>query len=350
MVRLIKSFWAYAWIAVALATPCSAGDMLHSPWDTPVKPTETGYVCPEAPRLAHNLDLDGYYIDSHYSIVDEAKKKAYEERSEPFTRLSQLVVHAADAYRTTGSQSAAECVITLLDAAAKDKALTGRMMTSQATYVQDWSLSAWAIGYLKVRSSGSGSVQQTAEITSWLKNLALKNRDYYESKAMDPYSDAHNNLLYWAGLAISAAGIAANDHKLFNWGMNAYKQGVRDITADGTLPLEMNRAGKALHYHLYALGPLIMLAELGESNGLDMYAKRNYAIKRLVKRCVAGLLDPSYFVQHTGVPQDMQRGIGAEEIGWAKPYLRRFPDAKILALLAKAESLSYTTWGGLPPD
>lgn len=327
-----------------------AADRLHSPWDAPVKPTEMGYVCPEAPRLARGLALDGYYIDSHYSIVDERKKKTYEERAEPFTHLSDLVVEAANAYRTTGSQSAADCVITLLDAAAKDKALTGRMMTNQATYVQGWSLSAWAISYLKVRSNGSGSTQQAAEITSWLKNLAIKNRDYYDAKAMNPYSDAHNNLLYWAGLAISAAGIAANDHKLFIWGMNAYKEGVRDITADGTLPLEMNRAGKALHYHLYALGPLIMLAELGESNGLDLYARKNYAIKRLVKRCVAGLLDPSYFVQHTVVPQDMQGGIGAEEIGWAKPYLRRFPDAKISALLAKAESLSYTTWGGLSPD
>src|SRR5271165_1348376 len=145
----LKSFCVYAWIALGLATPCTAGDRLHSPWDTPVKPTETNYVCPNAPHLARDLDVDGYYVDSHYSIVDEARKKAYEERTQPFTHLSELVVNAADAYRTTGSQSAAECVISLLNVAAKDKALSGKMITSQATYVQGWSLSAWAIGYLK---------------------------------------------------------------------------------------------------------------------------------------------------------------------------------------------------------
>ena len=94
-------------------------------------------------------------------------------------------------------------------------------------------------------------------------------------------------------------------------------RGRRDITNDGTLPLEMQRAGRALYYHLYALAPLVMLAELGESNGIDLYAEKHHAIQRLVDRCAAGLQDPSYFVQHTGVPQDMPTDLDAGR--WAKP-------------------------------
>jgi poly(beta-D-mannuronate) lyase len=334
----------------ALVSGSAAGEGLRSPWDAPITSTDVAYNCPAAPHLARDLDVDSYYSDSHHSIVDEARKKAYEDGSAPFTDLSRQVVKAADAYRTTGSQRAAECAITLLDTAAKDKVLTGRMKTGQASYVQGWSLSAWAIGYLKVRDSGAASAEESAEIAVWLKKLAEENRDYYEAKSRNSHSDAHNNHLYWAGLAISATGIAVNDRKLFNWGVNAYREGVHDISAEGTLPAELERAGRAFHYHLYALGPLIMLAELGESNGLDLYAERHHAIQRLVERCVSGLEDPSYFVQHTGVPQDVPQDLDAWEIGWAMPYLRRFPDAKLSALLAKATNLSYTTWGGLPPN
>jgi poly(beta-D-mannuronate) lyase len=327
-----------------------AADSLHSPWDAPITSTETAYTCPAVTHLSQDLNLDNYYSDERHSIVDAARKKAYDEGSAPYTNFSHAVVKAADAYRTSGSQRAAECAITLLDAAAKDKALTGAMKTAQAVYVQGWSLSSWAIAYLKVRSSGAASLEDNLEIAAWLKKLAEENRDYYEHKSRNPHSDAHDNHLYWAGLAISAAGIAAEDRKLFNWGMNAYREGARDITADGTLPIEMERGGRALHYHLYALAPLVMLAELGESNGVDLYSEKHHAIQRLVDRCAAGLQDPSYFVQHTGVPQDMPADLDAWEIGWAKPYIRRFPNANLSALLSKVPNLSYTTWGGDPPE
>jgi poly(beta-D-mannuronate) lyase len=346
----LKNIWPLFASLLLLMSAAMAADDLRSPWDTAVTSTETPYACPAPPQLAHDLAVDSYYSDEHHSIVDEARKKAYDQASAPYADFSRAVVKAADTYRTTGSQRAAECVITLLDAAAKERALTGEMKTTQAIYEQGWSLSSWAIAFLKVRASGAASLEENLDIAAWLKKLAEENRDYYERKSRNPHSDAHNNHLYWAGLAISAAGIASEDRKLFNWGMNAYREGARDITADGTLPLEMDRAGRALHYHLYALAPLVMLAELGESNGVDLYSEKHRAIQRLVDRCVAGLQDPGYFVQHTGVPQDMPLGLDAWEVGWAKPYMRRFPDATLSALVSKAPNLSYTTWGGLPPD
>jgi poly(beta-D-mannuronate) lyase len=341
----------FLWPALLLVSSFSfAGDSLRSPWDVPVNTTGAPYSCPAAPHLSQDLAVDSYYSDEHHSIVDEARKRAYDAATAPFTDFSRAVVKAADDYRSTGNQRAAECVIALLDTAAKDKVLAGPMKTVQAIYVQGWSLSSWAIAYLKVRGAGAASYEENIEIAAWLKKLAEENRDYYEGKGHNPHSDAHNNHLYWAGLAISAAGIATEDHKLLNWGMNAYRDGARDITNDGTLPLEMQHAGRALYYHLYALAPLVMLAELGESNGIDLYAEKHRAIQRLVDRCAAGLQDPSYFVQHTGVPQDMPADLDAWEIGWAKPYLRRFPNASLSALLSKAPDLSYTTWGGLPPE
>jgi poly(beta-D-mannuronate) lyase len=104
--------------------------------------------------------------------------------------------------------------------------------------------------------------------------------------------------------------------------------------------MEMDRGQMALHYHLFSLAALVMLAELGETNGLDLYRERDSALQRLVARCVGGLEDPSYFQQKTGVQQVTTPGIEPWQISWAQPYTRRFPDAKTSELLAKALRLN----------
>jgi poly(beta-D-mannuronate) lyase len=332
---------------------------LRSPWDShPVAATDAPYACPAAPQLPHDFATTSYYNDSHHSIIDPVLKKKYDDSVAPIVEFSRLVEAAADAYQTTGSRPAAQCAFTLLESEARQKALSGKMDGHQAYYVQGWHLGAWAVAYLKVRGSGivpnevpnDISSEPSREIVKWFKKLAENNRSYYEEKRRHPGpSDAYNNHLYWAGFAFSAAAIANNDHELFRWGMDAYRQGVHDIADDGTLPMEMDRAQMALHYHLYALAPLIMLAEFGEANGIDLYAERDYAIKRLVSRSVAGLQDPSFFQQKTGVPQVTTPEIEAWEIGWAQPYTRRFPDPKLSALMKQAPRLNYITWGGLPP-
>src|SRR5215469_706052 len=139
-----KSLWPLMTLLV-FSSPSFATDSLRSPWDVPIPTADAAYGCPAAPPLSPDLAVDGYYSDEHHSIVDEARKKAYDAATAPLTDISRAVVKAADAYRTTGNQRAAECVITLLDAAAKGKALTGQMKTGQAIYVQGWNLSSWSI-------------------------------------------------------------------------------------------------------------------------------------------------------------------------------------------------------------
>jgi poly(beta-D-mannuronate) lyase len=324
---------------------------LRSPWDLqPVAASDTPYSCPQAPELPQDFATNSYYTDSHHSVIDPTLKKQYEDSVATVEDFSRDVVKAADAYRTTGSHAAADCALSLLQSAAKQKTLAGRMDGHQSYYVQGWNLGAWAVAYLKVRGSGIATSATTKEILSWFLSLADSNRGYYEDKRRHAGpSDAYNNHLYWAGFAISAAAIANDDRGLFRWGMDAYRQGAHDIHEDGTLPMELDRGQMALHYHLYALAPLVMLAEFGETNGIDLYAERDYAIKRLVARCVSGLQDPGFFQEKTGVAQVTTPQIEAWQISWAQPYTRRFPDAKISALMGQAPRLNYTMLGGLPP-
>lgn len=347
LLRCVAAVWTCAFSCVSL----SGKTPLQSPWDAhPVAATDAAYACPAAPQLPHGFETNSYYTDEHHSIIDPTLKKKYEDSVAGIENFSRTVVKAADAYQTTGSKAAAQCVFALLHAAAQQKTLTGTMEGGQASYVQGWNLGAWAVAYLKVRGTGLASAEQTHDITAWLKKLAEDNEGYYNDKRHHHRpNDSDNNHVYWAGFAIAAAAIANDDHRLFDWGIDAYKHGVNYIQPDGTLPLEMERGQMALHYHFYALAPLIMLAEFGETNGLPLYAERDSAIKRLVARCLSGFQDPSFFQQRTGVPQVTDAKIQAWEISWGQPYTRRFPDPEVSKLLGEAQWLNYTMLGGLPP-
>jgi poly(beta-D-mannuronate) lyase len=338
--------------AVGMAVPSSLAQRpLGSPWDaSKVNLTGARYQCPAPVYLSADLTTDGFYSDNKSSVIDPVKWKAYVESSGPYKNLGDQAVAAADAYQTTGSRAAAECVLKLLDTAAADGVFTGKMSSRQAYYVQGWVIGALAIAYLKVRDSGLVNANQVASLAKWMKAVARQTMDYYDAARAKPGGDAQNNHLYWAGVEVGAVAIAANDRSMFNWAVDTYRNGVSQITPEGTLPLEMRRGQRALHYHLYAIAPLVYLAEFGKDNSIDLFAEKDYAIKRLVNRSIAGLKGSGYFDQETGIKQDTPNGPpSAEAISWAKVYVKYFPDPAISALVSEASNLSYMYLGGLPP-
>lgn len=347
-------FLVLACASLAYASPVRllAEKPLRSPWDkNHIQLTDTPYPCPAPVHLPRDLTTDGFYSDSKSSVIDPVKWKAYVESAGPVKNLGDQVVAAADAFRTSGSRAAAECAKTLLNTAAADGAFSGKMSSRQAYYVQGWVIGALGIAYLKIRDSGMVSQDETATWTRWMKAVAQQTMDFYGKEMEKPGAQAQNNHLYWAGVEIAAVAIAANDRSMFQWAISTYKNGIDQITPEGTLPLEMRRGQRALHYHLYAVSPLVYLAEFGEDNGLDLFAENHDALKRLVDRSIAGLAGSGYFDQQAGIKQDTPNGPPtAEEISWAKIYVKSFPDPAIESLLSKATSLSYMYLGGLPPE
>jgi poly(beta-D-mannuronate) lyase len=324
---------------------------LRSPWDGhPIKVTNALYACPAAKHLSRDLTTDGFYSDAKSSVIDPVKWKAYTESSGPYKQLGQEIVDAADAWLATGSRQAGQCALQHMTTAAKDGVFTGKMSSRQAYYVQGWVIGAISIAYLKIRDSGIAPPDAKMLITPWLVEVVHQTMDYYDTVRKNTGQDAGNNHLYWAGLEAAAAGVAANDHLLFDWGVGTYRNGIDQIKTDGSLPLEMKRGQRALHYHLYALAPLVYLAEFGEANGLHLYAERDQAIAKLVHLSIQGIKNNEFFERATGIPQDTPSGPpAAEQISWAQIWESRFPDPDVAALLAKASSMSYMYLGGLPP-
>jgi poly(beta-D-mannuronate) lyase len=334
----------------SFAAKTHAGSALKSPWDSQQIPlTDAPYACPEPVHLSPDLATNSFYSDGKSSVIDPERMKTYNATAGPYKELGNVAVAAADAYRMTGSRAAVQCLAWHLETAARDGVFTGKMNSNQAYYVQGWVIGAIAIAYLKVRDSGLIEGNQQKAILDWIQRVVKQTQDYYDERRQKQ-SDAENNHLYWAGVEVAAAGIAANNRKLFDWGIDTYHVGVAQIQPDGTLPREMGRGQRALHYHLFAAAPLVYLAEFGEDNGLDLYAERDGALKRLVEVSTRGLLDNSLFTQKSGVAQDTPHGNPtAEEIGWAKLYVKRFPDSVIAGLIARVPSPTYMYLGGLPP-
>ena len=218
----------------------------------------------------------------------------------------------------------------------------------QGLYVQTWLCAGLALAYLKVEDTGIESSAQHDAISGWLAALGEHVEMFHNKLVSHGSGDSRNNHHSWAGLAVAAAGIARNRRDLFTWGMEAGRDGIRQITAEGTLPLEMDRASMALHYHLFAAAALVLLAELGEANGVDLYNERDGALRRLVLRAASGLVDPSFFEKRTHVSQQPQDLASSGTISWAAPFARRFPNPILDALLAKAPQRGYWMFGGTP--
>jgi poly(beta-D-mannuronate) lyase len=353
---MVRFHQGYGWfcsalvIAAGVSSPLLAAP-LRSPWsDKPVTETKAPFTCTSVEPIGPDLTMDGFYRtdDPTHSQIDPVRQAAYSAAAAPVKGDAEAIVMEANAYRTKRSHAAAVCVVRQIVSLAQQHAMTGRMSSNQAYYVQGWIAGALAIAFLKVEGSGAASTEDRKAIANWLVAIGKQTRDYYDARLGK--GDGANNHLYWAGLELAAIGVMAQDREDFDWGMRAYDRGIADIQPDGTLQREMDRAARALHYHLYALAPLVLLAEFGEANRLDLYARSDGAIQRLERVSVRGLQDPSLFEKATGVKQEAPDVPSGDAIAWAPPYERRFPDPTLRSFIQHAPSLHSLYLGGLPPE
>src|SRR6187402_2068166 len=254
-----RSFIAKGWGLLALSVAVTAvAAPLRSPWDGhKIKQTDASYNCGSVLHLAPDLTTNSFYRldDPTHSIVDPVRMAEYKRTADGVKAVGAAVVAAADAYRTTGSRIALHCAAQQTLSLAKENALGGKMSSTQAMYVQGWEAGALAIAYLKVREEAGLSSAEDKLIGAWLLRLGNATRTYYDGQRAK--GDKGNNHLYWAGTELIAIGTVANDRAAFDWGIGTYQDGVKEIRPDGTLPREMSRGQRALHYHFYALAPLV---------------------------------------------------------------------------------------------
>jgi poly(beta-D-mannuronate) lyase len=329
-------------LSYAAETPLQA----HFPLNpTHTEPSTSGerVACPEPADPVRDVMGVSFYTDAYHSIVDPRLVKDNHTRLKAISTFLGVVSQMTDRYLRSGDIAAAHCAFVWLTHWARADAMLGRV-NQQGAYERKWTLGGLALSYVKIQRALDLDDQARYQVERWFQRLAAVVRAEYQHPER---ADNRNNHAYWAGMAIAAVGIATNDRGLFEWGLAQYRLGIEQIQDDGTLPLELDRKGRALHYHLYALTPLVMLAEMGERNGIPLYQEQHGRLSHLVNRVVQGVSNPEAFGHLANAAQiDPMPPRGGSNVAWVEIWLAQFPDSELTRWIANRRPVIDPRMGG----
>ena len=292
----------------------------------------TDKECATPPPPVADLDIPAFYANAKAGTHEPDQRKRHDDAVKPLIAYLAQVSAMADrgvlAADETERQAAGVCAAAWLAAWARGNAWLGRMGSAQSEYQRKWDLSGASLAWLKVRALAATGERETVD--RWLERWADAALALFDDPRVE-----RNNHWYWLGPGVAATALATGSERHRAAARRIMADAARDIGRDGTLKRELARGGRAIHYHAFAVMPLVVLAELGAAMGDgDWYALNDGALHRLVEVAARGLADPALFSKLAGVPQQPNPGTGA---GWAQLYERRFPGRVALPAMKSAD-------------
>ncbi|MFM9943238.1 MAG: alginate lyase family protein [Hyphomicrobiaceae bacterium] len=304
-----------SWASLALAC------LLAMPWQAeaqslpPVaKPRLT--ACPAPPKPVRDLAIPRFYANAEGSTIDPKLAKLHEAAVAPLVEFLRAMVDAADKAVVRRNPEQVACALDWLQAWASADAWLGDMVTRQAEYQRKWDLAGIGLAYVKLRPYATR--EQRAVIEPWLKRWAAVARTFFDNPERK-----RNNHWYWLGLGIMATAVATDSPEHWQAARGIYEDALKDIRADGVLPHEMERQERGLFYHVFAMTPLVVMAEMAAQRGETWYDAHDGALHRLVGLCLDGLEKPQAFEALAGKLQEQPVNARA---GWLSLYRSRFPE------------------------
>ena len=276
------------------------------------------------PAAVRTIDPPGFYDDA----------AGYARAVKPMRDFIARLNTAAD----NGDWS---CALDLLESWAQADALMGHISGYQGYYERSWAGTDFAMVILRMpRAFRDDNRARFDAIDPWLERIAIATRD------AEAINHLHNNLVYWAGLNLIAIGTVTSNASLIDSGLLRVREGIRDIGPDGALAREVKRGNRALHYHTFALIPLVFAAELVQRRHIDLYAENGGAIGRLANLVIEAVQDPASFAKITPIKQDLFPWTFQDELCWMEPYYARFKDRRLKVLIAARRPFSEWRLGG----
>ncbi|MDX1368137.1 mannuronate-specific alginate lyase [Pseudomonas sp.] len=244
----------------------------------------------------------------------------YQQQADKIKVLEKTVNKQVAAYLRLGRAGHLDCTLEWLGQWAQAHALLSLQYTHTGKSMRKWALGSIASAYLRLKFSRSqpllGREAQTRPIEAWLAQLGEQVvRDWREQPL-----ERLNNHQYWAAWAVMAAAVVVDRRDLFDWSVAQLRIGISQVTAEGYLPNELRRETRALAYHNYSLGPLMMLTAFAQANGIDLREDNHSAIQRLATRVEQGIDDPQLFEDVTGFEQELEDLQEDGKFAWLEPY------------------------------
>jgi len=267
------------------------------------------FACTTPPAALVDIDANSYYTDANHSVIDPVLRARNIANTKPIEDYLAVVSQNAGSAKPEDQR----CALTWLAAWADGRAMLGKMSSGQSYYQRKWTLAGLALSYARIKPAATPAQQQAIE--GWFKALADATMTH-----SDAQKGKRNNHYYWEGLAVAAVGGVTGDARYLAWGRKVFDHAMSQVAEDGSLPLEMARATKALHYHVFSAQPLVLLASI-----LDVQSPQ---LDKLVRFTVAGAKDSSAIAKATGFEQEP---VKPGNMSWLLVYARHGGKAEFSA-------------------
>lgn len=264
----------------------------------------------------------------------------------PLEKFEGYVTGLANLYVTTGKNSYAQCLANVLSEWAEKESLLKfdyEGNDHQAWFAIEWTVSSAGLAYSIIRDNDSLKPKERTKIEHWLNKVAKKQISYPGGP-----TSCCNNHSYWRGLEAAIVGVVTDDNDLFRFGIRKYISAINSMNKNGSFPLEMARGKRAIHYQNFAILPLVYIAEIAARQGYDLYrlsigGKDLHLAINFLMRCIE---DNSIVKRYTASIQDTSFIWKGRELNWMEPYIRRFKDKKIEAILEDRRPVCHDWSGG----
>jgi hypothetical protein len=252
----------------------------------------------------------------------------------PYSQFEKRVTAGMNQFLATGNHTEASCAQDQIDRWAHANSLLDydAVENAQSWYQVEWTLSAIATSESVLLNDAKLDATETARDVAWMNKVA------HRMIGFPVEATHHNNHHYWRGLTAIATGVISDDQELFNFGVQAYKDGVDEIDQRGAFPKEMARSERSIHYQSFALQPLVPIAEFAERQHVPLYSYKSqtgHTIADAIDFLGKAVADPSILKAYTP-DQQMVDSDAPDFFAAIEFYAHRFPDRKLPASIVDA--------------
>ena len=305
--------------------------------------------CPKTTPPVIRLDIGSRYEDNDpsRSDIDEEANEAVNKALKPVDTYVRSLASLIDEKPKEGKPDTRyQCLYRSLKTWADANALS-ELDTLNAKLAISPRLSGIAITYYQASQIERPTAEEQEAINHWLEERAINVKEFFSEEA--PQMASRNNLRAWAGLAVGQIGVLTGNQDLILWGADSNRLVICSADDNGSLPLEMKRGDKALHYQLHAVAPLVVNAALLNRFFTDSFTVCNGKLDRIVDFTVSAIKDPTVIESEAGKEQTFSKGkekLEAFQIAWLEPYLKFRENPLAVELVKKYRPLENSMLGG----
>lgn len=291
----------------------------------------------DLPVLNDRFALPGFY----------PQPESWRLASEPFFKFEDSVSKLAGRYVVTGDQYYVDCMVDFLKRWAEEGGFMNfeyKPIRPQAWFAVEASLFAAGFSYSVVREDARATRPEDAQIVEdWLK-AASKRHAGFHTIALS----CCNNHFYRRGVHATVIGIATDDDDLLRFGVSAIYSALHEMNPDGSLPREMLRGSRRIHYQNYAALYLVFIAELLERQGYPIYdlTVDGRSLHTIVDYTLDALDDPAAYERELGETQDLWFMDDPQYFAWLEVYGARFPSDRIDRIVRSRRPIYNRSAGG----